>query len=37
MDLMARTKPSMIPVFLVCFAVASLFVGAVVAAGYALR
>jgi hypothetical protein len=32
-----RAKPSMIPVFLVCFAVASLFVGAVVAVGYVLR
>jgi hypothetical protein len=34
---MARSKPSMVPVYVVCFAIASLFVGAVVAAGYLLR
>lgn len=34
---MARTKPSMVPVYLVCFAVAGAFVGAIVVTGYLLR
>jgi hypothetical protein len=34
---MTRSKPSMVPVYIVSFAIASLFVGAVVAAGYLLR
>jgi hypothetical protein len=33
----ARAKPSMIPVYVVCFAAASAFVGLVVAVGYLLR
>jgi hypothetical protein len=37
MSAMARTKPSMVPVYLVCFAVAAAIVGAIVAAGYLLR
>jgi hypothetical protein len=32
-----RRKPSMVPVYLACFAIASVFVGAVVGAGYLLR
>jgi hypothetical protein len=32
-----RAKPSMAPVYVACFALASVFVGAVVALGYLLR
>lgn len=37
MSRVARAKPSMAPVYLVCFLVASAFVGAIVALGYVLR
>jgi hypothetical protein len=37
MTRVARAKPSMVPVFLVCFAIAAAFVGVVVALGYLLR
>jgi hypothetical protein len=33
----ARAKPSMAPVYLVCFLIAAAFVGAIVALGYLLR
>lgn len=34
---MPRERPSMVPVYLVCFGIAAAFVGAVVVAGYLLR
>lgn len=34
---MARPRPSMLPVYVACFAIAALFVGAIVALGYLLR
>lgn len=34
---MARTKPSMMPVYLACVGIAAAFVGVVVALGYLLR
>jgi hypothetical protein len=34
---MPRAKPSMAPVYLACFGIAAVFVGAVVALGYLLR
>ena len=37
MSRVARAKPSMVPVFLVCFAIAAAFVGAIVGLGYLLR
>jgi hypothetical protein len=32
-----RPKPSMVPVYLACFAIAAVFVGVVVGLGYLLR
>jgi hypothetical protein len=32
-----RPKPSMVPVYLACFAIAAAFVGVIVALGYLLR
>jgi hypothetical protein len=37
MSRVARAKPSMVPVYLVCFVIAAAFVGAVVGLGYLLR
>jgi hypothetical protein len=37
MSHVARAKPSMAPVYLVCFLIAAAFVGAIVALGYLLR
>jgi hypothetical protein len=34
---MPRPRPSMMPVYLVCFAISVAFVGVVVALGYLLR
>ena len=37
MSRVARAKPSMVPVYLVCVLIAAAFVGAIVALGYLLR
>jgi hypothetical protein len=37
MTRVARAKPSMLPVYLVCFAIAAAFVGVIVVLGYLLR
>ena len=37
MNSVARARPSMAPVYLVCFLVAAAFVGAIVGLGYLLR
>jgi hypothetical protein len=37
MTRVARAKPSMLPVYLVCFAIAAAVVGVIVVLGYLLR